>query len=485
MNLPEHSYYENPELMQNYKKLLLTFFKIAYPKNSDSDNQKKSEQLISFEKEFVHIFPKPEIQRQRWSERRQQTQADFIKTYPQIPFTQILAEVPSARTVFNALPEALQFLNNKATAENLNTLKDFYLYYVVSSQMDDAFPKFFEQKFEFNRKYLGGANQRPDRQERCTRTVMETFPKELDQMMIPKLFPHFPTDKFNAVATKIRDSIISGLNKNQWLQPDTKAKAILKIKMAQLYLVQPQNDLEWDFLPVQNFSAKNKIDNSTLFSKNYFKKQITDLNQGINLKAWAMGPLTVNAYYDSSANKFVMPIGILQYPFFNAEGDLIENLGAVGAVIGHELGHGIDDEGSRYDEKGRLQQWMTMKDMKEFSDRSRKLITLFNKAGHNGALTIGENIGDLVGLTFAYNAAFENAKPTKDDQKKLFISYARLWCNVTRPKTAELQLKTNPHALGWARINEQVKHQKSFAEAFDCRSGEPMTLPESERVKIW
>ena len=126
-----------------------------------------------------------------------------------------------------------------------------------------------------------------------------------------------------------------------------------------------------------------------------------------------------------------------------------------------------------------------MKDLKEFSSRGYKMIDQFNKAGHNGVLTLGENIGDLVGLTFAYQAAFAQNKVSVEDQKKLFIAYGRLWCGVARPNAEESQLKTDPHALGWARINEQVKHQKAFAEAFGCKKGDKMTLSDDDRIKIW
>ena len=485
MNLPQYSYYDNVELMAEYKNLIQQFFKIIDPQLDNLKLAQKADQIISFEKEFVKIYPHPEIQRQRWSEKRQQSQSEFLQKYPNIPFNELFKKLNTKSLVFNPLPESIEFLNQKMTSENLDVLKNFYLYTALSSIIDDSNPDYFNKQFKFKNKFLGGAESRSKRDERCTRTVMDNFPKELDQIMIPKLFPNFPDKKFIAVAAKIRESIVSGLNENSWLQPETKNKAILKIEKARLYLVRPENAIEWDFLPVQKFSQKNKIDNNQLFAKNVFKKQVNELKSGINLKAWGMGPLTVNAYYDSSANKFVMPLGILQYPFFNPEGDLTENLGAVGAVIGHELGHGIDDEGSKFDENGKLNQWMTMKDMKEFSNRGKKLISLFDKAGHNGALTLGENIGDLVGLTFAYRAAFQNTKPTIEDQKKLFIAYARLWCYVARPKTEEQQLKTNPHALGWARINEQVKHQKKFAEAFSCQKGDAMTLPDSEQVQIW
>ena len=180
-----------------------------------------------------------------------------------------------------------------------------------------------------------------------------------------------------------------------------------------------------------------------------------------------------------------MPIGILQYPFFVAEGDLVENLGAVGTVIGHELGHGIDDEGSKFDAQGKLRQWMTDQDIKKFQDRGSKMMDQFNKIGHNGALTQGENVADLVGLTFSYNAAFPNGNGTNQDKQKFFVAYGRLWCNVMREKAKEMQLKTDPHSLGYARINEQVKHQRGFHEAFSCKKSDALFLSENDRITIW
>lgn len=485
MTLPEHTYYENKELMADYRKLIIEFIQLIEPKLAAEQLEMRADRLIAFEKEFVAIYPHPEVRRQRWAEPRQQTQKEFLEKYPNIPLAELITKAPSTAFVFNYIPESLEFFNQKYTGENLEVFKDFYLYAELSGQIDDSNPEYYNKQFAFRNKYLGGPVTRSQRDERCTREVMGAFPKEIDQILVVRLFPNFPEEKFMTVAKKMRETIVVGLQKNTWLEPATKEKAILKMEKAKLYLIKPRNDKEWDFLPVQKYSNINKMQNKILFARSNFQKQIKELKEGANLVAWGMGPLTVNAYYDPSANKFVMPMGILQYPFFNADGDLIENLGAVGAVIGHELGHGVDDQGARYDEAGRLKQWMSMKDLKEFSNRGQKLVQQFNKAGHNGKLTLGENIGDLVGLTFAYNAAFPDGKATREQQQKLFVAYARNWCNVMRPKAIEQQLKTDPHALGWARINEQVKHQKAFAEAYQCKRGDKMTLPDSERVQIW
>ena len=132
-----------------------------------------------------------------------------------------------------------------------------------------------------------------------------------------------------------------------------------------------------------------------------------------------------------------------------------------------------------------IYQWMTDKDLAEFKSRSSKLIEQFDKIGHNGNATLGENIGDLVGVTFAYRAAFPNDKGSIEDKKSFFVSYARLWCGVARKEFEEKLLKTDSHSLGWARINQPVKHLKSFHEAFQCKQGDPMFLPEADRVSIW
>ncbi len=487
MNLPEYSYYDNKELMADYRKLAVDFFKIADPKLSDAQLQEKVDRIMKLEKAFVDIYPHPEVLRQRWSEKRQEKQEDFLKKYPHLAYEKILSKIPKKILVQNSLPETLDFYNKllgEESAENLAALKDLHFFSEGKGILDDSNPEYFKKVFDFNAKYLGGPIARPDRQERCTKLVMNHFVLELDQLLIKKLFPNFPAAKFKAVAAKIRQSIIAGVKSNDWLEPATKAKAILKMEKAKLYLIQPETEKQWDFYPTKKYSTSDRFANLYLRTRTGFENKVKKIGEA-NLEGWGMGPLTVNAYYDAAANKFVMPMGILQYPFFNADGDLVENLGAVGAVIGHELGHGIDDQGAKYDENGKLAQWFTMKDFKEFSNRSSKMVEQFNKAGHNGALTLGENIGDLVGLTFAYNAAFPDGKASIEDEKKLFIAYGRIWCSVVRPKTEEQMLKTDPHALGRARINEQVKHQKAFAHAFSCKAGDPMTLPDEQRVKIW
>jgi len=260
------------------------------------------------------------------------------------------------------------------------------------------------------------------------------------------------------------------------------------MQSAKLQLVKPMTDEEWDFNPPADYSPTKPYENQRLLRHNLIRKKLNELKTKRNRDRWDMGPLTVNAYYSPPDNKFVMPIGILQYPFYDPALPDETNLGAVGAVMGHELGHGIDDKGSLYDYKGRLIQWLTNKDLKEFHRRGGKLVDQFNAAGFNGELTLGENIGDLTGVTFAYHAAFPktaDASQNLEGKRNFFLEYGRLWCTVMRPKFKELLLKVDSHSAGPARVNEQVKHQDGFAEAYSCKPGDKLYLPPGERVRIW
>lgn len=478
MSLPEKSYYEKKEVTDDLNLLIKKFLKTIGENNIEA----KTKIIMDFETGLAKTYPTPEQFRQIVNNRNPIERNDLLKKYPQLKLEHFLTEVPQNTVIRNWVPESLNFMNEYLATQPLENLKIIYIYNSLKDQMDDSYPAFFQAMFDFRKKHFGGPDKRPDRQERCTRLVMRTFSKELDSILVDRFFPQFPTEKFISLAEKIRGSILESLESNNWLTSNAKKEAILKMKKARLQLVKPMNDKEWNFLPQATYSKASLLTNLKTINLVHTKKNLQELKEPSDPNKWDMSPLTVNAYYDASQNKFVMPIGILQYPFYDPTLSDDINLGAVGAVIGHELGHGIDDQGARYDSVGKQRQWMDMKDLKNFSNRSLPLINQFDKIGHNGKLTLGENIGDLVGLTYAYNAASKNKQL---DKKEFFLSYARLWCNVSRPKFDETQLKTDPHSLGYARVNEQVKQQVAFKEAYQCKEIDPMVLPKDQLVRIW
>ncbi|MFW7380742.1 MAG: M13 family metallopeptidase [Oligoflexus sp.] len=479
--LPERSYYQNEAVLKDYQKLVESFFEAIGEKNAAA----RAKQIVTFEKAFAENYPLPAEIRELFVKKSSISKADIKKFYPSFRLEEDLKKVPDQLNIRHFIPDNFEFTERQLRHAALDLLKDLYLYQAMSPVMDDAYPEFFQKQFAFNHKYLGGPKQRSDRQERCTELVMSRYRMEIDAELLPQIFPDFPEDDFIKLAEDVRSAIIEGVKENQWLSEKGRKGAIAKLENARLQLVKPRNEKEWNFNPELDYSANTPLENTRRLNVALVDRMYEELKDKRDSNRWAMGPLTVNAYYSPSDNKFVMPIGILQYPFYDPKLPREINLGAVGAVIGHELGHGIDDKGAMYDHQGRLVQWMTDDDLKNFKKAGAQFIEQFDASGHDGRLTLGENIGDWTGLTFAYRAAFPEGKGSKEQKQAFYLQYARLWCGTMRPAMRERMLKTDPHPLGEARVNEQVKHQAGFAEAFQCKAKDPMALEANQRIKVW
>lgn len=481
-SLPERSYYENKALINEFKLLLIDFFKTI---GMDQPEQ-RANWVIEFETQLAMAAPLPNEIRGRFSEKRDIKRVDFLKLYPNLQFEKMMSKIPDSTVVIDVIPETNKFINDNLKNLPLENLKSIYAFHSMSEYMDDAYPDFFNKYFDFNHKYLGGPKERSPRQERCTKLVMNQFGMELDYELIDILFPQFPVDRAINMSESVRQALIQGVENNTWLSPKTKEEAIKKIKFAKLHLVKPMKEKDWDFMPIKKYSPKKPYSNLILYKKTSFEQTLTELKEPRNPDKWHMSPLVVNAYYSGSDNKFVLPQGILQFPFFSSEMTDFENIAAIGMVVGHELGHGIDDKGSKYDFEGKVRQWFTEEDLKNFNSRGDKFIDQFNKIGHDGKLTLGENIGDHVGLTFSYKAAFpEPEKTSQADKQKFFVAFARMWCGVQTEAAKLKQLKTNPHSLGSERINQQVIQIDSFYEAYSCKPTDKMYLAPEKRIRIW
>ncbi len=483
-SMPEKSYYENKELMKEFKSIATDFFKLA-----DMDNpEKRAEWVAEFESEYIKNYPTPAEMRPLWSKRAYSKRSHLLG-YKNLELGPIFEKVPKKTKIRNPMDSVFVFLNKAIDKYSLDQLKSAYLFQSVEGYLDQGYPDYFQKSFDFTHKYLGGPPKRSSLDERCTEDVMAKFTKEIDHELFDSFFPNFPEKKFVSLLEKVRSSIIEGLIRNKWLSKESKAAAIKKIKNATFQVVKPNTEKEWDFNPVADYKPKKYIHNQETLAANLSEREFRRLPKPVDKSIWYMGPLTVNAYYSPTSNKFVMPAGILQYPFYDPELPDWVNLGAVGAVVGHELGHGVDDQGSKYDEKGKVRQWMTSKDVMTFKKRGEKLVAQFKAAGHDGNLTLGENIGDLVGVTFALNAAQKTmpVDPVARERatKNFFLQYARAWCGVMRPKQIEMRLKTDPHALVWARVNEQMKHQPEFHRVYNCKAGDKLYLPKEDQVQIW
>lgn len=482
INLPENSYYDNKPLLSDFKKVIEKLFQQA----GIDHPLKRAEDVVNFETEFAKVYPKPAEMRQRYSSNTYWPKEKWLKTYPHFDLHIYFQKLNEKTGLRNLAPESMQFVEQALQQGDLEQLKSVMLYNSLKPIMDEAYPQYFQTAFNFNKKYLGGPQVRPPRDERCTTLTTHTFSMELDQELIPVLFPDFPDKDVITLAEKVRASIIQGLKANTWLSEMARTEGLNKITHAQLKLIKPQKEDDWNFLPIKKYDPR-KIITNRFFAKNaQFEKLWAEVKNPRNRDRWEMGPLGLNAYYSSEDNQFVLLQGILQYPFYDPAMSHLENTAAIGSIVGHELGHSVDDQGSKYDSEGKLRKWMSMKDLAEFTRRGQSFVERFNQIGHDGRLTLGENIGDHVGMTFSLEAAFPDLKKAPpEDLQKFFVAYARMWCHVERPDFQKLLLKVDPHASGTARINQQVIHQDAFYRAYQCQTKDAMYIDKKDRLRIW
>ena len=482
LTLPEPSYYKEEAAVEDLRKLAEAFFRAA-----GLDNPKaRAKSVVDFEIAMAEITPSPAEMRKRRTENNYRDRADLLKAYPHLPLPQLFKLIPANTKVRDWAPETMQFADAALANLSLDQLKNVFLFKELHERIDDSNPEYFAVLFGFSQRQLGGPKVRPDREERCVGAVKRDFGMELDAEMMPILFPDFPADRMEKVAEQVRAAIIKGIGSNTWLSASAKAEAVKKVAKADLMLVAPKREKDWNFLPIKKYDPTKPLTNTMLVAQAKIDRELEELKHKRNRREWRMSPLTVNAYYSPPDNQFVLPMGILQFPVFDAKMTDIENLGAIGVVVGHELGHGIDDSGSKYDWQGKIRNWKTEGDVREFDARAQKFVEQYDRLGHNGQLTLGENIGDHEGVIFALAAAFpDQAKAKPESVRQFFEAYGRLWCTVARPEYEKMQLKTDPHALGRARINGQVIHSDAFQAAYGCKAGDKMYLAPADRIRVW
>ena len=286
-----------------------------------------------------------------------------------------------------------------------------------------------------------------------------------------------------------------GIDELEWMGPDTKAQAQAKLAKFTVKIAYPDHWRDFSSIAIKKDDAVGNAKRAFQFA---YDDNVTRLGQPVDRTRWTMTPQTVNAYYNSTNNEIVFPAAILQPPFFNLEADDAVNYGGIGAVIGHEISHGFDDQGSKSDGDGNLRNWFTPADLKAFQDRTSRLAAQYEAYAPleglhiNGQLTLGENIGDLSGLAVAYRAYKMSlgGKPAPviegfTGDQRFFLGWAQVWRTRMRDDAMRQQLLTNPHSPGNYRAFVPLTNLEAFYDAWDVKPGDGMYRPPEERVKIW
>ncbi len=352
---------------------------------------------------------------------------------------------------------------------------------------------FVQENFDFFDKKLSGTKEILPRWKRCVQSTDRSLGEALGQVYVDKYFP--PAAK--ARAKEMVNNLIAALRADiptlSWMGPETKKEALAKLEAFNVKIGYTDKWRDYSKLTIDRNSYAGNVRRSVEFET---ARQIDKIGKPVDRTEWGMTPPTVNAYYNSSMNEIVFPAGILQPPFYSPNADDAVNYGGIGAVIGHEISHGFDDQGSKFDGKGNLHEWWTVDDRKNFTERGDCVVNQFNgyetEPGlhQNGKLVLGESIGDLGGLAIAYAAyekSIEGKRPKDIDgftpEQRFFLGWAQVWGTNQRAEAARLQTNTDPHPLARFRGNGPISNMEAFAKAFGCKKGDAMVRENA--CKIW
>ena len=367
-----------------------------------------------------------------------------------------------------------------------NTLNAFSSY--LSADLDN-------ESFDFFSKQLNGRKEQRPQWKRGVAVVNRNLGEVIGKVYVTRHFTPQAKSRMSTLVENLRDAYGSSIDDLEWMSDNTKKAAHLRLTAFTPKIGYPD---QWEDYSKLSINSDDLVGNIIRSRKVSSEKEISKLGGPIRKWEWGMTPQTVNAYYNPTVNEIVFPAAILQAPFFNMKADDAVNYGGIGAVIGHEMGHGFDDQGSKYDDKGNLRNWWTEQDLKEFSTRTKALVEqygnyqVFDDLNVNGKLTLGENIGDLSGVTIAYKAykASLNGKesPVIDGltgDQRFFMGYAQIWRSKIVEKSLRNRVATDPHSPGEFRALGSLSNMNEFYKAFDVQEGDAMYIAPEKRVKIW
>jgi putative endopeptidase len=379
----------------------------------------------------------------------------------------------------------------------LDDWKAWLTWHVIESASPFLSKPFVDEHFAFNGKILTGAPENRPRWKRGVALVERALGEAVGKLYVEKHFPPAAKERMKVLVGNLIEAYRRDIQTLDWMSPATKAKALEKLGKFTPKIGYPDRWRDYSNLEIRPDDLVGNVRRAAGFE---LDRQLAKLGKPVDKLEWQMTPQTVNAYYNPGMNEIVFPAAILQPPFFDLEADDAVNYGGIGAVIGHEIGHGFDDQGSKYDGDGNMNDWWTDADRREFDKRSKMLIEQYSgctpaqlPAQHvNGALTIGENIGDLGGLTIGYKAytiALEGTEaPVLDGltgPQRLFVGWAQVWRAKARDAEVMRRLATDPHSPPEFRCNAVIRNLNEFYEAFGVKEGDKLWLPPEKRVRIW
>ncbi|WP_285724532.1 M13 family metallopeptidase [Psychromicrobium xiongbiense] len=394
-------------------------------------------------------------------------------------------------------PQFFQTLHQELLDTPLSDWQDWLTLRLISSAAPYLSSRFVDENFAFYGTALTGATEIKDRWKRGVALVEDALGEAVGQLYVAENFPPAHKERMESLVAGLIEAYRASILELDWMSEETRQKALAKLDQFVAKIGYPNTWRDYSSLQISPDDVLGNVARAHLFE---LRRQLGRIGQPIDREEWLMTPQTVNAYYNPTMNEIVFPAAILQPPFFTADADDAANFGGIGAVIGHEIGHGFDDQGSQFDGEGALKNWWSEQDRAAFEKRTAQLVAQYSALSPvsapeqrvNGELTLGENIGDLGGLSIAYKAwqASLNgtAAPEVDGlsgSERFFYSWAQCWRGKNRPEEASRRVSIDPHSPNEWRCNQVVKNLDAFHQTFGTVPGDGLWLDPEERVSIW
>ncbi len=505
LGLPERDYYltqdsDSKDKREKYKTYITDM--LQYIDYSEEEASKAAETILKFETKLA----KPRLDK---VERR-----DARKTYNPMTVAELQKTVPAMRwkeyfdgiganqldTVIVSQPGYMKALQGILAENSVEEWKTYLKWDLFNSAAPSLTTDLERESWEFYSKTLGGAKEQRPRDERALGSVNGVLGEALGKLYVEKHFPPQAKEKAQEMVANILKAYENRINNLIWMSEDTKKKALEKLSTFNVKIGYPDEWKDYSDLEIMSPEEGGSYFQNMLNAQKWrVAENMADLGQPVDKTEWFMSPQTVNAYYNPRYNEIVFPAAILQPPFYDYEADAAVNYGGIGAVIGHEISHGFDDSGARFDAEGNLNNWWTDKDLEQFEGLGNDLaeqysaIEVMDSVYINGKFTLGENIGDLGGVNAAYDGLQihleENEDPGKIDgfspEQRFFMSWATVWRTKMRDEALRNRIKTDSHSPGMYRAYVPLQNIDAWYDAFAIEEGDAMYVKPEERVRIW
>jgi putative endopeptidase len=499
LGLPDKAYYTEQKfekLREGYKKHLENMFTLIG--NTPELAKKNAAIVFDIESKMADASMGRLELRNQEAQYNKFTKDEFFKKSSNLDFNSYLAGL-GVKTPFKDVvvtqPLFFEKLNDMIKTVPMDDWKVYLKWRLVHEAAAFMSSDFEKENFSFYGTQMSGAKQMKPRWKRTLKTIDGGVGEALGQIFVDKYFNADAKKRVNGMVDNLFASFKQRIETRDWMSAETKGKAIDKLGKITRKLGYPDKWKDYSKLAIKNDSYLANAFRSSEFAVD---EMLSYIGKPVDKTKWGMTPPTVNAYYNPPNNEIVFPAGIMQPPFFNPAADDAMNYGVMGAVIGHELTHGFDDQGCKFDGEGNMTDWWTAEDKKKFDDRTAVVrdqfsgYTAIDTIHVNGQLTLGENIADLGGLTmsyYAYKKSLNGAKSPVIDgyngEQRLFIAWAQAWKIMMRPEYLKQMVTTNPHSPGNFRANGPLTNMKEFYEAFDVKEGNKMYKPADQRAEVW